>query len=147
MDRDMQIVEMVKNGLNRTEAARRIGLSRSRVSEIVNKALGPAPIKSPVTDQEVKTILEFALRGLHVKGIAEVVGRHECTVSRVCRKHAVVPYNGVDAFGDNLRAKAVKLVAAGFTFGDAAERLGMTRNAVAGACWRHRKAKKARMAP
>ena len=145
-DRDTQIVEMVRNGLNRNEAAKRVGLSRSRVSEIATQALGPSPRHSPVTDQEVKTILEFALRGLHVKGIAEIVGRHECTVSRVCRMHAVVPHNGVDAFGDELRRKAVKLVAEGLTYSETADRLGMTRNAVAGACWRHGKAKKARKA-
>lgn len=145
MDRNTQIVEMVRNGLTRAEVARQFGLSNERVRQIVNPVLGKASdAVVPVTDKELRVITDLARSGLHARAIAEVVGRSSTTVINACRKNSVALVNAGDVFGDELRKKAIELVASGLTCSEAANHLNMTRNAVIGACWRHRQAKKAR---
>lgn len=139
--RNARIVAMVKGGLTRSEVARQMGISRERVRQIVKPILGKSIDRArAVTDAERDAIIDLAKRGLHAKGISEVVGRSIRAVVNTCARSNVQITNGNDVFGDELRRNAVDLVAKGMTYAEVANRLGMTRSAVAGACHRHKMA-------
>lgn len=134
--RDAEIVKLLHKGVLYREIAKRFGISGARVFQIARKNGVPQRFSSPVpmTQDERVTIIRLARNGLHVSGIGDVVNRAHRTIMSILTEAGIVPYNGQDIFGTNARSQAIRLVASGMTYGEAAEKVGMTRSAVAGAC-------------
>lgn len=81
-------------------------------------------------------MIELTRNGLGLSHVASALGVDAGSVRRALDAVGMAPVRTHDVFGDDARAKAVRLVKAGLTFLEAADATGMTRNAVAGACKR-----------
>lgn len=141
-ERNTRIIEMARSGATYKATGRQFGISAERVRQIVVPVLGMR--QSPgrrVSEKEVATFVDMAKRGLCVADIARCAGRSFNAVADHLSLAGVEALDAGDIFGDDLRAKAVAMVAAGASYGDAAHALGMTKNAVAGAVHRARRRK------
>ena len=141
--RNAAIIAYVAAGKTRTAAARKWGVSRTRINQIVNPTLGVYPGYNPLAGDERARIIDLAKSGFCVAHIAEQVGRAESTVQRCLSRAGVTPHNQGDTFGPDKRMEALSLLATGLNAREVAARLAMTRNAVIGASWRARKKQEA----
>lgn len=134
--RTSEIIEAVRAGERRIDVARRLGMSPSYVGKVCSLVLGKATPKPTKVDYAQVRLLYDA--GHSDAEIARQVGCWPHTV-RMWRLVEGLPANFIPrAPGERgeLQRDAVALVKGGMSFGQAAERLGMTRSAVAGACHR-----------
>ncbi len=135
-ERNAQIVALVKDGEHHRSIARKFGISRARVGQIANAALGPKDPERRIRQEERTAIVDAARRGMCVRHIAGMVGRSHNGVRKVIKAAGVTAVNNRDVFGPDARALAVDLVRGGASYIEAAEATGMTKNAVIGACYR-----------
>jgi DNA-binding CsgD family transcriptional regulator len=144
----MTITALLEDALRRDpsqeygDLARQFGCSRELARQVGHRlGLPPrcAPIR-PITRQELATIATLNAVGCCDAEIARQLGRNITTV----REHrSALGLPAVDeTFTAEQRTKAVRLVASGKTYGQAARATGMTREAVAGAVHRAKKAKR-----
>ena len=138
--RNTQIIEMAKAGHTYKEIAGVFGISYARVQQIASPVLGNRqahmPPATPATPAEVDAIRRLASEGLHAKAIAETIRRGRAVVVTAARNHGIEIANGIDVFGSEMRRRAIAMVIDGMSCSEAADKLGMTKNAVVGACHR-----------
>lgn len=136
-DRNVEIIRLCQEGLlTYQNIGDRFGITRERVRQIAQRHGLPRRnrAKKPITQEARVEIIQLGRNGLHISGIEDVTGYGYYRIKAILDEAGVVPYNGQDIFGDDARSEAVKLVEAGYTYFEAAEKIGITRNAVAGAC-------------
>jgi transposase len=128
-ERNEKIQALIGSGLSPTEVAKQFGLSKSRIA-----VLCPTGVLRPqLSDQERDQIVILAMSGLTTLEISKWTGRSRDTIRRFSRKAGVQVRNGNDHVGPDKRAQAVALVRQGLSYGRVAQKLGISRNVVAGA--------------
>lgn len=128
-ERNEKIRALVASGMTRAEVAEQFGLSKSRVA-----VLCPTNTPCPqLSDRERDQIVILALSGLTTSEISKRTGRGKDTIRRFVRKERLRVRNGQDHVGPDKRAQAVALVRQGLSYGRVAQKLGVSRNVVAGA--------------
>ena len=136
-DRNLRIIEMARDGVKYSEIGRIVGLTSGRVQQIAMPVVGRRnPKIEPINEVEIDRIRDLASNGLCMKAIAQAIGRDYQAVTRAAQRSSIEVCNGQDLYGDDLRRRAVYMVKSGLSCQEAADELGMTKNAVVGAVHR-----------
>lgn len=126
--------------------AREIGCSRETVRQVARRMKMPARNPLCANRTSESDLAEF--KRLYDAGCkdAEISRQTGWTPSTILRwrerSNRPAHHDGWELFTDDQRKRSVALVAIGYSYGQAAAELGMTRNAVAGAVNRARSAKR-----
>lgn len=141
--RNAEIVALARDreDLTLEQIGRKWGLTRQRVKQIATKAGVERGIRNALDAQDKATILALHGRGMPMAHIASAVGRADSAVAAFlirAGRHVPDPIMAGDksAGGAEKRRQAVRLVKDGLSFEEAGAQVGLTRNAVAGACHR-----------
>lgn len=140
--RNRIIVQRIDAGESWKRVAQEYGLSRSRLGQILLKYRGQVGAEpDPLTAEEKMWVVLLAADGVCVKQIVRLIGRHKTSVQRALKENNVQARSGVDLVGSSKRSQAVELVRKGYSYGEVAEMIGVTRNVVAGAVYRWKEKK------
>lgn len=117
-----------------------IGQKHNLSTAYVQKIVGPSGLSNRIPAETEARIIRLAKDGWHIRAIERESGVSQGTVTRVLRDACITAVSAANVrFPAAAVQRAVKLFETGVLARDAAERCGVSKNAVLGAAWRKKK--------
>lgn len=132
-----EIIEAVRNGESRSAVARRLGIDLAYVSRMCTAAMGYAQKhKTKGLRVDYDRVSRLYRAGCNDCEIARQIGAHSQTIKYWRDRNNLPAHERGGGVVTEANRKAAALVAEGKTYTEAANLLGISRNAVAGAVCR-----------